>query len=263
MDKPFPFVGQRVIYYPPVSIFGQAAAKQNAIGAEVSAVHTDTCVDLKSDDGVVMSKVAILEFQPNSLFGYPTGNYCLVAPLQGTPKAAKWTGAEMQKIIDLPFPKPKLPEIVRKTMVHQADLMREEIAALLSQQNTLEQQANAKGIAVAEIEAWLKASADKNPQATCEDGLVKSQEMQRGQKSQEVHTLFAYTEPTPFGGYPGFVNLSRGSDGRVTLTVRSPGHGGSQVASIALPHKVQDQLHAALSIDPPAQSGEGCTHPGD
>lgn len=63
----------------------------------------------------------------------------------------------------------------------------------------------------------------------------------------ERTNLAAYTEPTPAGGYPGYVSLNRESDGTVTLTVRSTGHGGSQVATITLPEAVMVSLAAALT----------------
>ena len=50
----------------------------------------------------------------------------------------------------------------------------------------------------------------------------------------ERTNLYAYTEPTPTDGYPGYVSLNREPDKSVTLTVRSPGHGGTQVGTITL-----------------------------
>lgn len=63
----------------------------------------------------------------------------------------------------------------------------------------------------------------------------------------ERTNLAAYTEPTPAGGYPGYVSLNREADGTVTLTVRSTGHGGAQVATITLPEAVMVSLAAALT----------------
>lgn len=63
----------------------------------------------------------------------------------------------------------------------------------------------------------------------------------------ECTNLAAYTEPTPAGGYPGYVSLNREADGTVTLTVRSTGHGGDQVATITLPEAVMVSLAAALT----------------
>lgn len=63
----------------------------------------------------------------------------------------------------------------------------------------------------------------------------------------ERTNLAAYTEPTPAGGYPGYVSLNREADGSTTLTVRSMGHGGAQVATITLPEAVMVSLAAALT----------------
>jgi hypothetical protein len=63
------------------------------------------------------------------------------------------------------------------------------------------------------------------------------------------HTnLYAFTEPTPAGGYPGYVSLNREPSGAVTLTVRSPGHGGNQVGTITLPEDVATALATALTL---------------
>ena len=65
----------------------------------------------------------------------------------------------------------------------------------------------------------------------------------------ERTNLAAYTEPTPVGGYPGYVSLNREADGSITLTVRSPGHGGSQVANVTLPYDALRALAAGcLSV---------------
>lgn len=64
----------------------------------------------------------------------------------------------------------------------------------------------------------------------------------------ERTNLYAFTEPTPAGGYPGYVSLNREADGSVTLTVRSPGHGGNQVGTITLPEDVAAALAAALTL---------------
>ena len=65
----------------------------------------------------------------------------------------------------------------------------------------------------------------------------------------ERTNLYAFTEPTPAGGYPGYVSLNREPDESVTLTVRSPGHGGNQVGTITLPADVQTTLGAVLKFD--------------
>jgi hypothetical protein len=64
----------------------------------------------------------------------------------------------------------------------------------------------------------------------------------------ERTNLYAHTEPTPTDGYPGYVSLNREPSGAVTLTVRSPGHGGNQVGTIMLPEDVAAALAAALTL---------------
>lgn len=59
--------------------------------------------------------------------------------------------------------------------------------------------------------------------------------------------LYAYTEQTPTDGYVGYVSLNREDDGSVTLTVRSPGHGGNQIGCVKLPPEVQRALGAKLA----------------
>ncbi len=65
----------------------------------------------------------------------------------------------------------------------------------------------------------------------------------------ERTNLCAYTEKTPTDGYPGFLSLNREADGSITLTVRSPGHGGTQVGTITLPYVVMGDLAGALKHD--------------
>lgn len=64
----------------------------------------------------------------------------------------------------------------------------------------------------------------------------------------ERTNLYAHTEPTPTDGYPGYVSLNREADESVTLTVRSPGHGGNQVGTITLPADVAAALATALTL---------------
>jgi hypothetical protein len=73
----------------------------------------------------------------------------------------------------------------------------------------------------------------------------------------ERHNLYAYTEPTPTDGYPGYVSLNREPDGSVSLTVRSPGHGGSEVACIKLPDTVLQKLRDSLHFDALGFPGAG------
>lgn len=64
----------------------------------------------------------------------------------------------------------------------------------------------------------------------------------------ERTNLYAHTEPTPAGGYPGYVSLNREPDESVTLTVRTPGHGGTRAGTITLPEDVAAALAAALTL---------------
>lgn len=64
----------------------------------------------------------------------------------------------------------------------------------------------------------------------------------------ERTNLYAYTEATPTDGYPGYVSLNREPDESVTLTVRSPGNGGTQVGTVTLPEDVAAALAAALTL---------------
>ena len=64
----------------------------------------------------------------------------------------------------------------------------------------------------------------------------------------ERTNLYAFTEPTPTDGYPGYVSLNREPDDSVTLTVRSPGHGGARAGTITLPEDVAAALAAALTL---------------
>jgi len=73
----------------------------------------------------------------------------------------------------------------------------------------------------------------------------------------ERQNLAAYTEPTPTDGYPGYYSLNREADGTVTLTVRSPGHGGTQVAAITLPYVAMSLLAGALKHDAMGLAGAG------
>ena len=59
--------------------------------------------------------------------------------------------------------------------------------------------------------------------------------------------LFAYTEVRP-EPYPGYLSLNREADGRIMLTVRTPGEQGTKVAALVVPDEELDQLaHAILA----------------
>ena len=64
----------------------------------------------------------------------------------------------------------------------------------------------------------------------------------------ERRNLFAYTEPTPTNGYPGYASLNQEPDGRVTLTVRSAGNGGRDLGCVHLPAEVLRGLVSALAV---------------
>ncbi len=73
----------------------------------------------------------------------------------------------------------------------------------------------------------------------------------------ERENLCAYTEPTPTDGYPGYLSLNREPDGKVTLTVRSPGSGGTQVGTITLPYAAIVALAGSLKHDAAGLAGAG------
>ena len=73
----------------------------------------------------------------------------------------------------------------------------------------------------------------------------------------ERTNLCAYTERTPTDGYPGFVSLNRAGDGSITLTVRSPGHGGTQMGTITLPYGAMRELSDSLRHDAMGLAGAG------
>lgn len=75
--------------------------------------------------------------------------------------------------------------------------------------------------------------------------------------STERTNLFAYTERTPTDGYPAYLSLNREADGSFTLTVRSSGHGGTQVGTIELPYMVMGALAGALRHDAMGLAGAG------
>lgn len=64
-----------------------------------------------------------------------------------------------------------------------------------------------------------------------------------------MHNIFAYTEATPENGYPAYVSINRDDHGRHTITVRSRGNGGRDVATIEVPESVLALMAAAL-MDP-------------
>lgn len=71
-----------------------------------------------------------------------------------------------------------------------------------------------------------------------------------------MHNIFAHTEATPEGGYPAYVSINRDDQGRHTITVRSRGNGGRDVATIEVPESVLARMAVAL-MDPRKRLGNG------
>ena len=70
-----------------------------------------------------------------------------------------------------------------------------------------------------------------------------------------MQTIFAHTEPTSEGGYPAFLSINR-DKGIHTITVRSRGYGGLQLATIEVSEAVLAKLAVAL-LDPRTRLGYG------
>ena len=64
-----------------------------------------------------------------------------------------------------------------------------------------------------------------------------------------MHNIFAHTEATPQGGYPAYVSINRDDQGRHTITVRSRGNDGRDVATIEVSESVLARMAVAL-MDP-------------
>ena len=57
-----------------------------------------------------------------------------------------------------------------------------------------------------------------------------------------MKNIFAYTE-TKYQSYAGFVSINRDEKtGDITITVRSPDNGGSQIAAVKLPHGALEDM---------------------
>ena len=61
--------------------------------------------------------------------------------------------------------------------------------------------------------------------------------------------IFAYTEPTPDGGYPGFLSINRDQNGVHSVTVRARGDGGRQAATIELTPQMLEAMATDLYAD--------------
>lgn len=71
-----------------------------------------------------------------------------------------------------------------------------------------------------------------------------------------MHNIFAHTEATPEGGYPAYVSINRDDQGRHTITVRSRGNGGLDVATIEVSELVLARMAVSL-MDPRKRIGYG------
>jgi hypothetical protein len=71
-----------------------------------------------------------------------------------------------------------------------------------------------------------------------------------------MHNIFAHTEPTQEGGFPAYLSINRDDAGRHTITVRSRGNGGHDVATIEVTEAVLARLAVAL-MDPRKRLGNG------
>ena len=68
---------------------------------------------------------------------------------------------------------------------------------------------------------------------------------------QERTNIYAFTEPTP--GYPAYVSVNAEEDGKISITVRSQGDGGTKVGTIELGYvaaraMAEAILHEGLGI---------------
>lgn len=58
--------------------------------------------------------------------------------------------------------------------------------------------------------------------------------------------IFAHTEQTPADGYPAYLSINCDESGKHTITVRSRGNGGRDVASIEVSPEALEALSLAL-----------------
>lgn len=62
--------------------------------------------------------------------------------------------------------------------------------------------------------------------------------------------IFAFTQPTIT--YPGYISVNEESDGLTTVSVRSPGNGGTNMGMIAMTsvelRKLADQIYEHLGV---------------
>jgi len=64
-----------------------------------------------------------------------------------------------------------------------------------------------------------------------------------------MHNIFAHTEPTPPEGYPAYVSINRDATGKHTITVRSRGNGGRDIATIEVTPEMLEALSIAVTSD--------------
>lgn len=61
-----------------------------------------------------------------------------------------------------------------------------------------------------------------------------------------MRNIFAYTEPTPTDGYPGYISVNMDSVGKTFISVRTPGHRGEMLACLEVPDRELAKLAVAL-----------------
>lgn len=64
-----------------------------------------------------------------------------------------------------------------------------------------------------------------------------------------MHNIFAHTEKTPPEGYPAYISINRDDDGKHTITVRSRGNGGCDMATIEVTPEMLEALTIAVTSD--------------
>ena len=63
------------------------------------------------------------------------------------------------------------------------------------------------------------------------------------------HCIFAWTETNVPEGFPGYVNISRDETGKHTITVRSRGNAGRDMAIVEIPPEALESMLCDLAAD--------------
>ena len=71
-----------------------------------------------------------------------------------------------------------------------------------------------------------------------------------------MRNIFAHTEPTPEVGYPAYLSIYDDDHGNYTISVRSRGNDGRDIATIEVSEAVLAKLAVAL-MDPRKRLGYG------